>query len=845
MRIKSVAFAAWVLFLAGPFLAGPADAQLGGFFLAKVHGGVSPGTPTALTVLSNGWQAQVTLATTTCGGSLASYSLTPDATPKVSLTVTSPGYNTSGTLGTINRTVIGTVPLRQPYNNGTLPTETQSGANCVVTTTLSDFVNPSDTATASLLSGAYTGSLSASGLSVTNSSTSAYQPPVCNWVTPPYQVISSSANFTVEAVCFDARPLNQSQIASIKFSESDGTHTYTCLTSSMAELTDVDANGPKIYGYKCTFTSGTFTSLTAGVVTRDAIAYPWVGNPLTFSAGQDGVSIPASTITSNLHAVNDVYDTTGKYAPAYAWVCFAGNTGCTAGATGTCATIACVSASATDPGLAATANYPDVSTALTECQAWNASNRSHTDMADCLVNIRAVNGFNGWGTANIRTGLTAGPTWAKVEAAPGQSNTTVVDTPQASPCDSNLACADIPDKFWMENIGFTQADTAFAQHNGLFSGGDAAATISADQVCNKCAFTTTASGYPSVFQVSLIRWVNSTFNTATNGAVPPYTSYGATVYADTFIGNSITSAAGGRAPIWDHLLLGNYMQGMEITYPTSATDCSPTTGPIVAFNKDMDSADPFEADFNPNTACFPNANFFSVQNVYEAIGSSFTGFNFLGDSNETVFVNGVQQYDSVYGNRENVCYNEGTGPSGVNASTAKSVQIMWSLFDTTAGSPYGLNKKSDYYSTGSASRIGNWPCRFGVGSPGNVLNEGTDSINAPSDAAWIGDYVGRTGSTTANNEGYAQTVTPTTNNSTSGTATGNGNYKPTGSSGSAAYGRVYSGTAALPFDITGTARRNDGTGCAGAYECFIPFFFMIARRRKSNVANDNSERKSA
>ena len=50
-----------------------------------------------------------------------------------------------------------------------------------------------------------------------------------------------------------------------------------------------------------------------------------------------------------------------------------------------------------------------------------------------------------------------------------------------------------------------------------------------------------------------------------------------------------------------------------------------------------------------------------------------------------------------------------------------------------------------------------------------------------------------------------------------GSNTGFGWYKPSSSTGFA--NRVPAGFAPFPGDIEGTVRKNDGTGCAGAYEC--------------------------
>jgi len=155
--------------------------------LVSAAAGASPGDPQSVTVLSNGWQAQTTFHATSCAGATSAYHFTPDATPKVTFAVTSPGFTTSGTATTIARTVEATIWLRQAEPNNLLPTETTSGADCVVTYVLSDFINNSDTATASFLSGAYVSgavtSTAKSGLAVTNNWTRGNLKRVGDWVT--------------------------------------------------------------------------------------------------------------------------------------------------------------------------------------------------------------------------------------------------------------------------------------------------------------------------------------------------------------------------------------------------------------------------------------------------------------------------------------------------------------------------------------------------------------------------------------------------------------------------------------------------------------------------------------
>ncbi|MDB5265326.1 MAG: hypothetical protein JWM39_39 [Parcubacteria group bacterium] len=122
------------------------------------------------------------------------------------------------------------------------------------------------------------------------------------------------------------------------------------------------------------------------------------------------------------------------------------------------------------------------------------------------------------------------------------------------------------------------------------------------------------------------------------------------------------------------------------------------------------------------------------------------------------------------------------------------------------------------------ARVGNWRMRFGVGDLGDVTGpNGIDSGAAPGFAETQADYLGLPGNTSS--AGYSQsTFTFMANNGNTawtggwaGNGTGLGWYKPNVTTGLT--NRVPTGDAGFPGDIEGTPRKNDGTGCAGSYEC--------------------------
>jgi hypothetical protein len=783
-----------------------------------VPGGVASGQPTAISVLSNGWQANVTLHSVACAGATSAYGLTPDATPKLTLAVTSPGFTVAGAATTIARTIEGTSWLRQAYPNYALPTETQSGPDCVVTVTLSDFLNNTDTATASFITGAYVSggvtSTQTSALPVTNSSTRAHDVPICNWVTPGYQVFASGAESStaVEVACFHARMQNAKQVQAVKITWSDGTNTASCTTSTMVQSTLITTGNP-VYVYRCAPANGSFASLTGGLVTRDFTAYPIVGDQtVQASIGQDGVGIAATVITPNLHPLQDEWDSAGKYSPVYGWICAPGNdttSGCAAGATGTCATVVCISTSSTDPGASASANYASAYTFANNCKSYNNANRSHNDTAGCVGIIRKIAAMNGFDTTTNLSTLTVGNTWLKFQAAPGQGPSTVVLT-RAS---SSTGTASIANRTEFDNVGIVQLDTTSSTYNEEIVGGDTTQPVATEIVCNGCAITTKVpSAIPAVYRIGLVHWIN-TNGTLTGAVLGTLSPFGTQPDARVVLGGVWNPGN----TVWCYLCLGFQMTTGQVSNPgNGSANYFQATGRIEAFLTLSGQAPITEG--GGNTA----ANVANVQNVIEktTVDGSFAE-RVYADGDTTQITNYLRAYSTVAGGRWNWMYNETS-----SSCTVKQGVRLFNVLDPMSGQ--GFNSKTDTTTATGVSpngaRICNWVDRYGVGAIGNIAlsdangNFGPTASGSPA-TGWMGEYWGLIGSFTANNEGYNQSVSFSSNASASGTNSGGGNYKPTGSSSSPAYGRVPSGGAGLPFDITGMARRNDGTGCAGAYEC--------------------------
>ena len=104
----------------------------------------------AAAVSALGWELEVTFPNWEQG---ATYVLDLDGTPKLTLTVTSKGFDNTGALGTIVRTVVATKVLRKPDPNETSQDEVDSGTDTITTFVLSDFIFAGDIVVMNTVSG--------------------------------------------------------------------------------------------------------------------------------------------------------------------------------------------------------------------------------------------------------------------------------------------------------------------------------------------------------------------------------------------------------------------------------------------------------------------------------------------------------------------------------------------------------------------------------------------------------------------------------------------------------------------------------------------------------------------
>jgi hypothetical protein len=156
-------------------------------------------------------------------------------------------------------------------------------------------------------------------------------------------------------------------------------------------------------------------------------------------------------------------------------------------------------------------------------------------------------------------------------------------------------------------------------------------------------------------------------------------------------------------------------------------------------------------------------------------------------------------WNTTAGDGQNLAYNE------INTTQYKKLAVSKFNFFRDR------NVKRDTFddATGGVNpnRTGSYANGFGVDWLCNIITNGT--LTTPSASNLCGEVL-ETRSILSGTVGF------TNDQSKTGGAAGNGDYRPTNLS--SAYSRVGATEQMLPIDLNGTTRRTDGTGAVGAFE---------------------------
>lgn len=834
-------------------------------YLIDVFGGASSvGAPLSLVISNSTALDQVVYSGTNIGANGSGWSAVVKIKGLTSLTgvvdataltvyVSDPGYDTLGNATTVTRTINGVAHMRRQYPNGGSKQISTDGADLYIVVTLDDWIYVGTTiVSAQITSTFYPSALAGSMIRVVNSSVTPYPRPLFGWVN--LQQDTCGSTYAVEAVSAHRHARNQSQIACIKFSGTDGTSTSPVVTTSITAISAIIKQGQPLEVFKATVDMST---LTQGVMCRiNAVVYPWIGDASTvLDLSSSGVAWPTSLPDTQLRVL---CDRTGGYGGAYAYV-KVGATGGTVSAT---------------PATAAASPFPTVQTAMDAIPAWNLTNKSHGDMGGSFIRLMDASGADVIHAMGVTPSGSAGLTFCTVErdsAATG--SVSITWTAQCS----------FPDMMRWRNLKvggsvtatFTAAPIAgatsgtmtatWAGATGVFgmtflesSGGvkefrvvtltNGSTTVTwSVALAAACSATTGNIGYfwlgPNTNRC-MVCYDGCTIDNTTNRTVSGWYSL-VYLYNLTLAGTNtlnflnlrpttaniaiMAGVVSNSAPanpyggVLARLTLGNYLPEFQM-YADTNTYTDGDDGSLFINNRVMCAM-----VVSGTAARTLVKGFASIQNVHERWHIQAASGSYFEDGDLSSVANFIEMHNTSVGERASHMYNDAlatkVGPSGIQKSGVAKFNI-WDNY----------NIKSDTFSSGpqgaGAGSVGNWSFMYSVGNSGNVSLFGAvgrnvtdlphnDNNDSPyMGMAWLpsSEY-----NLTRPGIGFTQTqiiaaftnytVLPNT------TISSGGNYLPiAGTVGNYFKNRVPSGMAVLRFDIAGIARRNDGTGAAGAYE---------------------------
>lgn len=717
----------------------------------------------------SGWVAEAVLKGLTDTGGAA------DPT-KLLLVVSDPGFDASGNPTTVTRMVLGVAHVRRQYPNGNSKLVSTDGTDLTVLVSLSDWIYAGTTLlSASIGNGFYPSAVASAAGRRTNNSVTAYPRPVFGWMN--VQQESAGASKDVEAVAFHRHGMNGRQVACIKFTASDGTHSGATSTVNDTAFSSIQTSGNIAEVYKATVDTSTMTQ--GGIFTVNAVVYPWLGDT-PFDLAANGYAWPTSLPATPLRLLADH---SGGYGGAFAYVSPSGNDG-----TGV------VSATAAT----ARANpYATIAAATAALKSWNNTNKGHNDLGGATLRLMDNAGSpqtwdvasSGWGTT------TAGLTWFTVEADPAATAAVT-----------------------FTNSGFAQSGSLIRFHaltmgNGSYvpigPGSTPASSTSNDRTLvafDACTFS--GSGNPTWYNLYWYRNCIFTSNTDLNSLSGNYDGIA------SVIGGSVNNSNHDLGSIQNvNMVIG--VSGHIGSGYNSNTTIADGALQRIYYNSQLGMA-------LQNTSARTLADLVVAQNLFDLdnTNGNVTACNIFADGDLTTITNVIEIHNTVVGDRGSHFYNDSAAtqvaPSGIQ-KVGVSTYNIWTNY----------NIKGDTFTSGQGS-VGGWAMMFQVGNHGNVClfgAVGESSTDAPhndnADVPYLGMAWQADSDFNLQQHGLtkAQIMALFTNwlNEPHASPAMGGNYQPVHGA-SYITAKVPLGASILKYDIAGNVRKTDGTGAAGAYE---------------------------
>lgn len=693
---------------------------------------------------------------------------------KISLEVSDPGYDASGTT-TVTRTITGRAILRRQYPNNASLLHSNDGTDYTVYFSLSDDIYAGSTIiSATAASGFYGAAADGAVGSVQNNATLAYPKPLFAWLNLQHER-AGAGGLAVEAVAAHQHARNGRQVARIDLIAKDAQVVPNVAATQVAAAPSLSAfqtQGQIVEAYKATIP---VTALTQGDICQvNAKVYPWIGDAsAVLDLEVDGLAWPTANPQTPLRFLNDK---TGGYGGAHVAV--------KAGAVG--GTVQSSYASAI------TTPFPTVNAALAALPAWNNTNKGHSDHSGAIVwfmDDGAGGAVAHAPTANMGS-IAVGKCWTEMRVDPAATGAVSLLMSATRTVPSLLR--------WMLPITHTAG-------NGLDGGASTPNNVMVAHDGNTITYA--GSGVMISYRCGLIYQRNVTISGMT-GASQHMMSGQSTNRIQTALALGVLAEDSTvDSSVQPFALIGCRFKRMHLIENNYAS--------VPAWDS-QDGMFVQNTLFRDVRAASVLGNRFAyvrglalLQNVFERanVGSS-PALQLGADSTVQPMANVVMAYNTIPGEtsecRFNVAYTDVAGSVGVK----KTVTLRFNLVAE-------YNTKRDPFATVTtvSGRVGTWRNGYTVSHLGNVSVLGSAGGSAPNadGSTWLGEaWPAATYNVGAGSVTY-------TNDQTGASNPGGGTYTLTGGS-NAAYDAVPAGMAGLGKDLAGITRMNDGNGAAGAYE---------------------------
>lgn len=597
-------------------------------------------------------------------------------TEKLRMTVTSPGYNGDGTTNQTTRMVYGTYQVRFPYPNQAFSDSTIDGSNIKIKVSLSSFIYVGDISlTADFGSGLYATntitSASATGLTVTNTSTQPYPTTIGNWTMPGLQRVSSSP-FKLRAVAFHGSATNGCPVRAVTFTAADA-HSHTATTTVTNMSIDFSMGDAKPFGeYIGSMNVSGFTQ--GDTITCNFTAFPWIGDTNSvLNTATTGLSLPNPSPLSFLCDISGTYGTTRAIVDS--------STGVDANGIAANEVYWATNQSPT--------TFLTIGGALKAIGGTNNTFYSHADPGGGIVYLNAGN--HTWLGSSVTIATPAPVVEVLVTPAPGVTRAQAIITDYST--DRNVSTAsDIYHLYDLTLNGGSAAPFAFIKQLWL----------------DHCDVTWTSAAF--VQGTALLNWYTTECNV---GNIVQGLNVRAGEYATpTLVRGNTLNGFGKNICIYTcvgNKKLGNLDAGTNIVLLSSVASQTATirTHPILYNNEFLTIGAPSAAIMTIGASHVLSNGIAIVQNVVEHHSTSTATSN-LGSTDGLNTTNMMYWHNVLLGHRDLYGYNwSGTGAF---------YRYLWSSYNNVGDAH---NSKDDTTAAPDATRVGNWPIMWGVNHRGD------------------------------------------------------------------------------------------------------------------------------